>query len=408
MRKWQCAFVCAALTAVVLLSMTGKLTRSVYHNEGPALYRSSRDCQQAISDKSPLQLTYEWYAHALHEQHTNYECEQLRTPNGESVWTSEEEQRFPIAYAIAAYESFTRLARLLRMIHRNHNVYCIHVDAKAPKDFVRKVKYLAQCFGSNVILVADEQRVDVRWGYFSVLQSTLICSELLLKNELVDWRYMLNINEKEFPLRTNWELVSSLKALNGSNMVEGIPGDKFSDRFPNSNFSFKFSWVKGSFLVALRREFVQFIHTDKRALEILSAMKAESHIRKVQDELFFSTLAYNPHLGAPGACSKLHPITYQDPRSWFLARYVNWDEKHCPSKLAVHWLCILGMRDLPILVRQPHLFANKFLPHFEPEAYTCMEYWYWKKVHNERIRRVLDPSFNKSLYSQLYCTQEHI
>ncbi|KAA3670904.1 uncharacterized protein DEA37_0003048, partial [Paragonimus westermani] len=157
-----------------------------------------------------------------------------------------------------------------------------------------------------------------------------------------------------------------------------------------------FSWVKGSFLVALRREFVQFIHTDKRALEILDAMKAESHIRKVQDELFFSTLAYNPHLGAPGACSKLHPITYQDPRSWFLARYVNWDEEHCPSKLAVHWLCILGMRDLPILVRQPHLFANKFLPHFEPEAYTCMEYWYWKKVHNERIRHVLDPSFNKT------------
>ncbi|KAF5395806.1 N-acetyllactosaminide beta-1 6-N-acetylglucosaminyl-transferase [Paragonimus heterotremus] len=251
MRKWQCAFVCASFTTVILLSITGRLTRSGYHNEGPTLYRFSQDCQQAISDKSPPYLIYEWYMHALHEQHTGYECEQLKIPHVESAWISEEEQQFPIAYAITTYESFTRLARLLRMIHRNHNVYCIHVDAKAPKDFVQKVKYLAQCFGNNVILVPDEQRVDVRWGYFSVLQSTLVCSELLLKNQVVDWRYMLNINEKEFPLRTNWELVSSLKALNGSNMIEGLPGYKYSDRFPNSNFSFKRALVFGACVLCI-------------------------------------------------------------------------------------------------------------------------------------------------------------
>ncbi|CAH8442747.1 unnamed protein product [Dicrocoelium dendriticum] len=296
----------------------------------------------------------------------------------------------------------------MRLIYRPHNLYCIHLDAKAPPESVQAISTLFSCYPSNIIVVPDNQRISVHWGYFSVLQSALLCTRLLLHHQTIGWRYMLNINEKEFPLRTNWELVSALKALNGSNMIEGIPGGQFADRFPKANLSFNVAWTKGSFLIAARREFLQFALTDPRALEILKAMKAEEHVRKIQDELFFSTLAYSPELGAPGSCRLIHPPSSSDPRSWFLVRYVNWDTADCPSMVAVHGICIFGVRDIPILVRQPHLFANKFLPTFQPVAYDCMEQWLEQKLIAERSFHRLDPQFNATLFANLYCSREHI
>ncbi|OON19714.1 Core-2/I-Branching enzyme [Opisthorchis viverrini] len=161
------------------------------------------------------------------------------------LWTTEEERNYPLAFAISAYESFERLARLLRLIYRKPNIYCIHVDRKATPEFRRRVKHLAKCFGSNLITIPEELSVDVNWGYFTVLQTTLLCAEHLLKQQSVDWRYMLNLNEKEFPLRTNWELVRALKNLNGSNIVEGMNGTRFKDRIPKKTLSFKSGKITG-------------------------------------------------------------------------------------------------------------------------------------------------------------------
>ncbi|KAG5453753.1 Beta-1,3-galactosyl-O-glycosyl-glycoprotein beta-1,6-N-acetylglucosaminyltransferase 4 [Clonorchis sinensis] len=325
------------------------------------------------------------------------------------LWTTEEEQDFPLAFAISAYESFERLARLLRLIYRKHNIYCIHVDRKAIPEFRKRVKHLAKCYGSNLITIPDELSVDVNWGYFTVLQTTLLCAEHLLKQQSVDWQYMLNLNEKEFPLRTNWELVRALKNLNGSNIVEGMNGTRFQDRIPKKTLSFKFEWVKGSLLVALRRDFVAFMFTNPKAVEILNALKAEKHLKKVQDELFFSTLAYNPKLGAPGACLSIPPPgNDSEPQFQFLARYANWNDTNCPSGLAVRGVCILGWKDISVLIKQPHLFANKFLPDFHPEAYAYMEQLYVNKVSLEHQFGQLDPGFDERIFANLYCSQNHI
>lgn len=336
------------------------------------------------------------------------DCFGFMSFGGRPMYVSPEERQFPIAYAVSAYESHQRLLRLMRLIYRPHNLYCIHLDSKASVEYEQVVKSLFSCYPSNIIVVPDNQRISVRWGYFSVLQSALLCIRLLLHHKTIKWRYMLNINEKEFPLRTNWELVSALIALNGSNMIEGLPGAKYSDRFPKATLSFNVTWTKGSFLIAARREFLQFSLTDSRALEILKAMKAEENVRKVQDELFFSTLAYSPELGAPGSCQRIYPSSSSDPRSWFLVRYVDWNMAYCQSKLAVHEICIFGVRDIPILVQQPHLFANKFLPTFEPVAYDCMERWLEMKLVAERSLQRLDPHFNTTLFANLYCSRDHI
>ncbi|TGZ37155.1 hypothetical protein CRM22_011349 [Opisthorchis felineus] len=303
-------------------------------------------------------------------------CSQLtQAVAGEYFRTSEEERAFPIAFAISTYSSFDRLARVLRLIFREHNIYCIHVDKKAESSLREKVKHLARCYGPSVIVIPDEMSVDVVRSYFTVLQSVLLCAQQFLDQETVKWKYMINLNEKELPLRTNWEMVRALKNVNGSNIVEGIDGPPVWGRIPSGNLSFQVEWIKGSVLVALRRDFVKFMLTDPKSLEILSVMEAEKHLGKVPEETFFSTLAYNPQLGAPGACLLIRPPNVSDPRSWFLARYVDWDTYNCPSNHIIHGICILGWNDLPILVKQPHLLANKFYPDFQPEAYGFMENW---------------------------------
>ncbi|TGZ63954.1 hypothetical protein CRM22_006620 [Opisthorchis felineus] len=135
--------------------------------------------------------------------------------------------------------------------------------------------------------------------------------------------------------------------------------------------------------------------TNSKSLEILNAIKAEQHLQKIQDELFSSSLAYNPRIGTPG-------------QSWFLARYVNWDEKNCPSGLAVRGVCILGWKVIPILVKQPHLFANNFLPDFQPVAFNYMERLYVKKFLLEQKFKRLDPSFDERIFAKLNCSQKHV
>ncbi|KAF6778314.1 hypothetical protein AHF37_02377 [Paragonimus kellicotti] len=359
---------------------------------------------KALNGSNMVQLSPGNWSHRVPSKPLSFN---LRMLTEVPAWLSEEERSFPIAYSISAYESLNQLLRLLRLIYRPQNLYCVHIDAKAPRLFTERASRYIRCFSPNVFLVPDQLRVNVKWGYFSVLEASLICANLSLQNNRIKWRYLLNVNEKELPLRTNWELVTALKALNGSNMVQLSPGN-WSHRVPSKPLSFNITWRKGSFLVALRREFVRFMLTDRRAVEILEAFRAERDLLKVPDEMFFASLAYNPQLGAPGAC--IHPVVHKntDRRSWQLARFVDWNWRRCVSNRSRNEICIFGVADLPRLMRMPHLFANKFLPNFQPVAYDCMEYWHACKLRREWKSKTLDPQFSSELFSNLYCSTNHI
>ena len=54
----------------------------------------------------------------------------------------------------------------------------------------------------------------------SVLEPELVCMRELLR--FTKWRYFINLTGQEFPLKTNLELVRIMKALNGSNDMEGV------------------------------------------------------------------------------------------------------------------------------------------------------------------------------------------
>ena len=127
------------------------------------------------------------------------------------------EQNFPLAFSMLIYTDFPQFEQLLRTIYRPQNIYCIHIDKKSNKNFVKSVKRLANCF-QNVFLTP--RTVNVQWGEFSVLEPELICIEELLKRHKT-WKYFINLTGQEFPLRTNYELVKILDSINGANLVEG-------------------------------------------------------------------------------------------------------------------------------------------------------------------------------------------
>ena len=127
-----------------------------------------------------------------------------------------EESAYPLAYSIVMYKDLDQVEMLLRAIYRPHNFYCIHVDRKAKAPIRKGMTAIAKCF-PNVFLASVSE--DVRWGYFSVVQAEINCMEDLIKAG--KWTYFINLTGQEFPLKTNWELVRILKALNGSNVISG-------------------------------------------------------------------------------------------------------------------------------------------------------------------------------------------
>jgi len=131
--------------------------------------------------------------------------------------TTDDERRFPIAFSLLTYENLEQTERLLRLIYRPHNAYCIHVDAKASAVLRRGLEAIAKCL-DNVFVAYPP--VSVRWGKISVVHAELLCMRQLLQVHH-SWRYFINLVGRDMPLRTNYELVKILTAYNGANDVDG-------------------------------------------------------------------------------------------------------------------------------------------------------------------------------------------
>jgi len=120
--------------------------------------------------------------------------------------------------SILMYEQFEQVERLLRLIYRPNNFYCIHVDRNAPPEMHLAVRSVAACLSKNVIVAHPSFRVT--WGTMSIVDAELQCIEQLLALNK-DWKYFLNLVGRDFPLKTNLELVRILKAFGGANDIEG-------------------------------------------------------------------------------------------------------------------------------------------------------------------------------------------
>ncbi|XP_066481021.1 N-acetyllactosaminide beta-1,6-N-acetylglucosaminyl-transferase-like [Tiliqua scincoides] len=293
---------------------------------------------------------------------------------------SGEEAAFPLAYALSLHKDFGTFERVFRALYAPHNVYCVHVDEKAPQQFRRDVERLVGCF-PNAFLASRAE--PVIYAGVSRLQADLNCMRDLLRSG-VRWKYVLNMCGQDFPLRTNRDVVRYLKGFRGSNITPGtLPPAPITVRTkyvykehigkeasymqrtaqlkapPPHNLTIYF----GSAYVALTRPFVEFIFEDPRARDLLEWSKDTYS----PDEHFWVTLNRIP--GVPGSMPNA---------SWEGdLRAIKWSDmakEHggCHGHY-VRNICIYGTGDLNWLLNSRHLFANKVELKTYPPTVECLE-----------------------------------
>ncbi|XP_042320352.1 N-acetyllactosaminide beta-1,6-N-acetylglucosaminyl-transferase-like [Sceloporus undulatus] len=203
---------------------------------------------------------------------------------------SAEEATFPLAYILTLHKEFDTFERLFRAIYMPQNIYCVHVDKKAPNAFKKKVAQLLGCF-PNAFLASQSELVV--YAGISRLQADLNCMKDLVKSE-VPWKYLLNTCGQDFPLKTNKEIIQHLKGYKGKNITPGmLPPPHILRRTKYihreqvySFFAFMlrtFLWKTppphdlmvyfGSAYIAISREFVDFVLKDQRSIDLLEWSK---------------------------------------------------------------------------------------------------------------------------------------
>ncbi|VDO01250.1 unnamed protein product [Rodentolepis nana] len=151
--------------------------------------------------------------------------------SGSKSWQRilKEEEEFPLAYTIMAFERPDQVWRLLRSVYRPQNYYCIHFDRKSPellkKWLLRKISTcIPKEMAKNVFFIPS---IAVYHSYMSVLEADLACMRELWKlpnkqsnSTSPPWKYLINLTGQEFPLKNNLELTRILRVLNNANLIQ--------------------------------------------------------------------------------------------------------------------------------------------------------------------------------------------
>ncbi|XP_078476532.1 beta-1,3-galactosyl-O-glycosyl-glycoprotein beta-1,6-N-acetylglucosaminyltransferase-like [Lampetra fluviatilis] len=315
-----------------------------------------------------------------------------------TVPLSREEETFPIAYSVVAHHRVDMLERLLRAVYAPQNLYCLHVDAKSPRAYLEAARALAACF-PNVFVAAHLERVV--YASWSRVQADLNCmSELVAMAVHVPWRYFINLCGRDFPIKTNLEMVRALRTLNGRNSLETVhmprgkrvrwilsyevAGNKIRSTgltkrpppIPTPMFA-------GSAYMVVTRAFVEHVLSDPAARAFIEWARDTYS----PDEHLWATLQRMP--GVPGStpAHRIHDVT--DAAA--LARLVKWSafegdvgggEAAYPPCRGTHVrdVCVYGAGDLAWVLLQHHLFANKVDTAVDPVAVHCLEHHLRKKA----------------------------
>ncbi|XP_040889630.1 beta-1,3-galactosyl-O-glycosyl-glycoprotein beta-1,6-N-acetylglucosaminyltransferase 7 [Toxotes jaculatrix] len=320
---------------------------------------------------------------------------------------SREEEDYPLAFIVTVHKELELFVRLFRAIYMPQNVYCIHVDAKAPRGYREAVQRLVSCFENTFLSSRSE---TVTYAGFSRLQADLNCMKDLAKSK-IGWRKVVNLCGQDFPVKSNLELVQYLKSKEwrDRNMTPGVK-QPVSMRHRTqlqhkeiigSHVALKGLGLKkgpppynlqvyfGTAYYALTRAFVDFVLKNQIAQSLLEWSKDTFS----PDEHYWVTL--NHIKEAPGS---------HIDGGWAGAiRAIKWKDQEgrthngCKGRY-VRDICIYGIGDLPWIINRNSMFANKFERNTFPEALDCLEQWHRNKVLSQATVPI-DPSWLLAIQS---------
>ncbi|KAM3874181.1 beta-1,3-galactosyl-O-glycosyl-glycoprotein beta-1,6-N-acetylglucosaminyltransferase 4-like [Diretmus argenteus] len=312
----------------------------------------------------------------------------VRSRGYEATCVSAEEEDFPLAYSLVVHKYAWMVERLIKSSYSPNNIYCIHYDQKSSATFISAMEGLARCL-PNVFIAS--KRESVVYASISRLKADLNCLSDLSGSE-VKWKYVINLCGQDFPLKSNMELVSELRKLNGANMLETsrptkLKRERFTFHYEMRDVNFEYQTIPvktelkkdqpphsikmftGNAYFVLSREFVMYMKTSALVKDFL----AWSEDTYSPDEHFWATLVRVP--GVPGEVARSHPdITDMISKT----RLVKWHylEGHLyPPCTGTHIrsVCIYGAAELHWLLNYGHWFANKLDPKVDPILIQCLE-----------------------------------
>ncbi|KAK0144922.1 Beta-1,3-galactosyl-O-glycosyl-glycoprotein beta-1,6-N-acetylglucosaminyltransferase [Merluccius polli] len=346
---------------------------------------------------------------------------------------SKEEEDFPLAYSIVVHHMVSssisephplkcifiiyfkskstvtdvqNFEHLLRAIYAPQNIYCIHVDRKADASFLEAIMSITSCF-PNVFMVS--RPVEVVYAAWPRVQADINCMADLY-NASAEWKYFINLCGQDFPLKTNLEMVRSLKALKGANSMEteqmsrreegqgdvflsyrGRTDTEYVCLIDNSCICFVHSpqhagtskepapfnlpIMMGNAYIVASRGYIRSVLEDQRVQQLIEWGKDTYS----PDEFLWATIQRMPNV--PGS---LRPDRKYDLSDMYaIARMVKWGGHEGAVYPAcqghhVRGICVYGVADLQWLLEQHHLFANKFDMKSDPLAIRCLE-WYLRQ-----------------------------
>lgn len=305
-----------------------------------------------------------------------------------------EEKAYPVAYIITIHRDLPSFERLLRSIYQPQNIYCIHVDLKSDQTFKDGASTLANCF-DNVFVASN--LTNVRYTHWSRVQADLNCMQDLVKRvDEYPWKYVINLCGQDFPIKTNLEIVRALKNLQGFNSLEtfvtpqhkkrryelhfDLPSDPKHDHSLMKKTDIKkdppphnFEMFAGSAYYIFKRAAVEYMMTDPVVQDFF---KWNEDSYSPDEHMWASLQRRFPQM--PGSFPPHEKYDLNELQT--ITRIIKWgglDKKvypRCEGRF-IRGICVFGCGDLAWLVRQKHLFANKFEPDVDILAIHCLENW---------------------------------
>nr|XP_046239125.1 beta-1,3-galactosyl-O-glycosyl-glycoprotein beta-1,6-N-acetylglucosaminyltransferase 7 isoform X2 [Scatophagus argus] len=390
----KCSFLfCLGITIVICGVIYLRTPTEPKPQEPVSCRPFSTECKAFLSS---MEERMEWYERDCQVEsyimHNHLQCSNL-TRNLHFITRplSREEEDYPLAFILTVHKELELFVRLFRAIYMPQNVYCIHVDAKAPREYHMAVQKLVGCF-KNAFLASQSETVT--YGGFSRLQADLNCMKDLA-NSNIGWRKVLNLCGQDFPIKSNLELVQYMQSkewrdrnmtpgvkqpvsmrhrtqlqhreVMGSHVAVKVPGLKKGP--PPHNLQIYF----GTAYYALTRDFVDFVLNSQTAHDLLEWSKDTFS----PDEHYWVTLN---HIKAPGSHidggweGDIRAIKWRDQEGM--------THNGCKGYY-VRDICIYGVEDLPWIIKKNSMFANKFESNTFPEALDCLEQWHRNKVLNQ-------------------------
>lgn len=334
-------------------------------------------------------------------------CQTIVPTFTENFYVSSKEKAFPLGFVILmsySNNSVQQYIRLLRLIYRPHNVYCIHIDQKSPDHWIKSIEEFTSCF-DNIFTASNP--VVVQYASGAILTAHLNCLKDLSSSK-VQWKYAIDLHGTELPMATNREMVEALIPLKGINAIKSginvrtvdhrsdtygkvthkatlVPGrgmkltNTLLDPVPHNMTLYKGADSPNS---AFSREFIHFVLTDTRAVALLDYL--QDVLSGV--EFFFNSLNNLPD--APGGVVEYHRKPSHERPSLPNVVVRHWRELSIPRQQPRssspcneghyrHRICIVSASDLEWLTsasdRIRYFFFNKYLMAYDHVVMDCME-----------------------------------